>query len=484
MRSLWLAITLVSLLPMLPEGSLPGSLPGAWPRVSIGRAHAQTLDPARTYQIPVDHQDPVRGPAQALVTIVEFSDFECPYCGRVQETLAELNRLYPGQLRLVFRHNPLDLEDGTLAAEASAAAAAQGWFWPMHDRLFATRGRITRDQLEDFALELGLDMARFRHDLYQRRFLPQVQADADVVRGMGVRSTPVFFINGRPVMGAQPLDVFARVVEEELARARAMVMRGIEPARVYETLMRAASASAASAASVSGAAGRPEGAPAADSEDAGAFRAPDKLDPTRLYRVGPGLPGHHAGPADALLTVVVFTDFECPFCARLQPTLEALRAAYPADVRVVLRHMPLSFHSRAQLVAEAAVAAAAQGALWAFHDRVFAEPEALTRKDLERHAQAIGLDMAAFRAALDDRRYLEAVAADAAAGKALGVRGTPTVFINGTPMVGVAPFPYMQQVFIEPKLAEARALVAGGVPRAQVYEVLLRMAGNDATRTR
>lgn len=442
---------------------------------SSGQARAdeapepRAFDPALTYRVPVGDA-PARGPEDALVTIVELSDFGCPFCGRAQTTLAALERLYPGQIRMVYRHNPLDIEDASLAAEASMAAAAQGQFWPMHDLIFAVGGRVTRAQVEELALALGLDMARFRDDLDQQRHLPRIAADAEVAHGLGIYSAPAFFVNGRPIVGALPLDVFVRVVEEELARARALVASGTPRERVYETLMARA---------------QPRGAPLDEGgADLDAGHAPTELDPAHVYRVGPGLPGHEIGPEDPLLTVVVFSDFECPYCVRLQPALQGLRRDHGADVRIVFRHMPLPFHPRAPLAAEAAVAAAAQGRFWDFHDRVLAAPHALARADLEAHARALDLDMDAFRAALDDRRHFEAVASDVAAAQALGVRGTPTMFVNGTPVVGSAPYDYLWRLIFAPKLEEARALVERGVPRAEVYDTLMRTAGRAEARDR
>lgn len=426
-----------------------------------GQARAQqprAFDPALTYRVPVGDA-PARGPADALITIVELSDFTCGFCGRAQTTLAELERLYPGQLRLVYRHNPLDIDDAGLAAEASMAAAAQGRFWPMHDRLYAAGGRVERARVEDFALALGLDLGRFRRDLDTRRHRPRIAADAELAHGLGVYSTPTFFINGRPLLGALPLARFVQVVEEELARARTLLARGTPRHRIYDTILAGALPHGAPLD-----AGRPDAGPSAE------------LDAGRVYRVGPGLPGHTIGPDQALLTVVVFSDFQCPYCVRLQPALQALRREYGDLVRIVFRHLPLASHPRAQLAAEAAVAAAMQGKLWELHDRLFAAPGRLARADLERHARAIGLDMAAFRAALDDRRYLELVATDAAAAGALGVRGTPTMFVNGTPVVGSAPFEYLQRMIFEPRMAEARALVARGVAPADVHETILRTA--------
>ena len=148
---------------------------------------------------------PVTGPRDAPVTIVVWSDYACQYCGRVQTTLDHLARLYPGQLRWVHRTLPLD-EDNTLGPEAALAAAAQGRFRPMNDRLFALGGRVDRPAVELVARELGLDMVRFRADLDSRAHRAAIAADAADARALGVAGTPSFFINGRSLRGFHRLD--------------------------------------------------------------------------------------------------------------------------------------------------------------------------------------------------------------------------------------------------------------------------------------
>lgn len=143
------------------------------------------------------------------------------------------------------------------------------------------------------------------------------------------------------------------------------------------------------------------------------------------------------GPLDAPVVIVEFSDFQCPFCARAVEPIEEVLAAYPDGVRFVYKQYPLSFHEHAFQAAEASLCAHAQGAFWAYHDRLFANQTALERADLEAHAAAVGLDMAAFRADLDARTYSGDVQADLAQGAALGVPGTPTLYVNGRMGLGV-----------------------------------------------
>ncbi len=410
------------------------------------------FDPAAVYVVPVD-QAPARGPADAPVTIVEFSDFQCRYCYKAQGILEALERLYPGALRLVYRHNPLDPEDRTLPAEAAAAAGAQGQFWAMHDRLFANPVKLSRAVLDSYALELGLDMVRFRRALETHQFRPAVLADAQVAAHLGVSSTPMFFINGRPVKGAQPLSVFARVVGQELERAKQLEKRGVPAREIYARRMKA---------------GIDHAPPYGDPPT----YPPARLDPSLRYRVMGGLPGHERGPADAPVTIVELSDFECGFCTRMAPVLGAIEKRYAGKVRLIYRHFPLPMHRGAELAAEAGVAAAAQGKFWVFHDALFQHGGPFPRPLLDQIARQVGLDMKEFRAALDDRRYRDTIAARVAAAETLGVSGTPTLFINGRPLAGALPEEALAK-YIDLALDEANQQIAHGVAPADVYESLL-----------
>jgi protein-disulfide isomerase len=145
------------------------------------------------------------------------------------------------------------------------------------------------------------------------------------------------------------------------------------------------------------------------------------------------------GRAEAPVTVVVFTDYECPFCAKAEVTLRAVEAQYGRDVRVVWKNHPLPMHEDAPLAAKAALAAHEQGKFLEYHDALFAHQKELDRASLERHAEDLGLDMVKFRAALDGERIAAQVAADSADASRLGVAGTPTFFVNGRRLIGARP---------------------------------------------
>jgi len=137
------------------------------------------------------------------------------------------------------------------------------------------------------------------------------------------------------------------------------------------------------------------------------------------------------GPEDATVTVVEFSDFECPYCSLAATAVDQIKAKYGDRVRFVFRQFPLSFHQQAHLAAQASLAANAQGKFWEFHDKLFANQKALTRADLEKYGKEVGLDMAKFTKDLDDGTYKEAVDAELELGQEVFVEGTPTVFVNG-----------------------------------------------------
>lgn len=145
------------------------------------------------------------------------------------------------------------------------------------------------------------------------------------------------------------------------------------------------------------------------------------------------------GDANAPVTVVVFSDFQCPFCSRAEATVRELEAAYPGKIRFVFKNQPLPFHEHARLAAKAALAAGEQGKFWEYHDALFNHQRELDRASLERYAEGLGLDLRRFRAALDDSRLDIAIEADISEAHRLEVKGTPAFFVNGRNLQGAQP---------------------------------------------
>jgi protein-disulfide isomerase len=189
----------------------------------------------------VSAEAPSKGAAEPLVTIVEYSDFECPFCGSFAATLDELVAAYPQDVRVVFQHFPLAMHPGAEpAARAAIAAQAQGRFWAMHDRLFVERNASGTERLVEIAMELGLDPEKFRADLDAPATAQRVRAEQDNGRALGVRSTPNFFINGRLIEGALKAEALQQLVDRERAQAQRLVDAGSQRSDVYARFMRAA----------------------------------------------------------------------------------------------------------------------------------------------------------------------------------------------------------------------------------------------------
>lgn len=182
-------------------------------------AEAEGSETVRRYDVPVD-DDPQLGPNDAPITIIEFSDYECPFCKRFhEETFFRLLDAYEGQIRFVYRDFPLaSIHSNAIpAAEAANCAREQEAFWEFHDLLFGLSQGLSRDAYLSYARSLGLDEAAFEACLDSRRYQEEVEDDYNFAARLGVRSTPTFFINGLPLVGAQPFEVFQQVIDQELA---------------------------------------------------------------------------------------------------------------------------------------------------------------------------------------------------------------------------------------------------------------------------
>ncbi len=409
-----------------PEPSQPGQQPQ--------QAQRQP-DPAAIYRVPVG-DSPTKGPDTALVTIVEFSEFQCPFCSRVLPTVNQIRERYGDDVRFVFKHNPLPFHQNAMpAAEAAMEVQAQAGdeaFWRYHDTMFENQQQLTRQNLEQWAQALGgINMVRFRAALDNHTHQEAIQQDQALARGLGASGTPSFFINGRNLRGAQPFPAFQAVIDQELARARQLLESGTPRARLYDALI-------ADGATEPQFINPPGGAqPAA---------APAEPPADQVYEIAVPRNAPSRGPANAPVTLQLFSDFQCPFCGRIRPSLDQVEERFGRQVRIVWRNYPLPFHQNAMPAAEAAMEVFAQGGnekFWQYHDLLFENQQALSQADLERYAQQVGgIDMARFRTALENHTHRAAVQADMNAVQEAGARiGTPSSFINGRLLQGAQPFP-------------------------------------------
>jgi protein-disulfide isomerase len=163
--------------------------------------------------------DPVRGPASATVTIVEFSDFQCPYCAKAAVQVKEILNKYPKDVRLIFKQFPLDIHSqAAVAAEASLAAQAQGKFWEMHDRLYANFRSISKARILVWAQEVGLDLTRFKTDLDSHKYVARITAEEKQGEDAGVVGTPSFYINGKKLNSSFEVAIIEPVIQAEMKK--------------------------------------------------------------------------------------------------------------------------------------------------------------------------------------------------------------------------------------------------------------------------
>ncbi|TNF29749.1 MAG: thioredoxin [Deltaproteobacteria bacterium] len=354
------------------------------------------------YKVDVNPQvDPVKGAEDALVTMVVFSEFQCPFCSKVRPTLDQLMKDYEGKIRMVFKSNPLPFHKNAQGAgEAALCAKEQGKFWEMHDKLFDNQRALEAANLETYASELGLDMDKFKACVAANKYKEQILADQELAGKVTARGTPNTFVNGRKLTGAKPVEEFKTVIDEEIKKAEALAStKGAKGQALYEEIVK------------NGKVFEPL------EEKVNEFKFTES---TAVH-----------GKKDAKIVITLFSDFQCPFCSRVKAPLAEVEKHYGDDVAVVFKHFPLSFHKSAMPASLAALCALEQGKFWELHDQLFDNQKALSNDDIKGYAKAVGLDETKFTACFDSAKYKGQIEADMAEGREAGVRGTPTLYING-----------------------------------------------------
>ena len=404
------------------KGTTASVAPTAFP-APAAPATRRMEDPKAIYRVPVDGS-PVRGPADALVTIVEAVDFECPFCRSLAPTLKQLEEANRGKVRFVLKHNPTSGHRRAVPAAALVEEAREergdAKAWAVADRLLAAES-LDRPSLERIAAAEGLDAAKVKLALDRpAHHIDRMRRDQNLLNALGAKATPTLFVNGRKITGAQPQAVIQAVIDEELAHARALVKAGTAPSQVYaQVVQRGASAPVM-----------------VDAPVVVSAAAPGTKVVVPLRSDDPAL-----GPRSPVVTVVEFSDFQCPFCSRAVGTLKDVEQAHPAEVRIVFKHLPLPFHPNAVPAALAAEAAREQGKFWEMHDKLFANGQSLSGPAYEALAKEIGLDMGRFQAAVAAPSTRKRVEEDLAIASAVGVTGTPTFVVNGEVVVGAGGLP-------------------------------------------
>jgi len=425
------------------------------PAVGVGGADvAATVGPAAASEtdvtVPVDDDDGVWGSRLALVTIVEFSDFQCPFCSRAETTLTQLRSDYgPDRLRIVFKNEPLPFHPNARpAADAAATVHALGGdqaFWTFHAAAFQNQQILSPESYEAWAQKAGVGLLAFRDAIRTGQYAGAVDRDMATAQKLGVNGTPAFFINGVSLTGAQPLSKFKQVIDVAMSQAQAAVEKGTPRDGLYRAMVTS------------------NYQPPKDDDD---DLAPD----VSVWKVPVGN-SPTQGPANALVTIVEFSDFQCPYCSKVEPTLKDLKVQYGDRIRLVWKNEPLPFHQRAVPAALFALEARAEKGdrgFWDAHDRLFASQPKLEDADLDVIGRAMGLDLAKTHAAMATKKYQSTLDADSDLGDDVQASGTPHFFINGRRLVGAQPKDKFVAI-IDEELKKAQALVAAGTRPDAVY---------------
>jgi protein-disulfide isomerase len=436
--------------------------------------------------VPVTSKDPVWGSRSAPVTLVIFSDFQCPFCTRVESTVTQLKEKYgKDKLRIVWKNNPLpfhpNAKPAATAAEAVFRLGGSAAFWKFHDTAFANQKDLSPEKYEQWATEAGVDRAKFKALVNDPSLAKKIDDDMAVGKAAGVTGTPASFINGVFLSGAQPIDKFTAIIDEQLNAAKAAIASGTKPEKVYAKLAAENKAKAPA---------QPERKPDAQKQ---------QEDDKTVWKVPVG-DSPAKGPADALVTIVEFSDFQCPFCGRVEPTLKEVAKTYGDKVRIVWKHNPLPFHPRAEPASELTIEAQkekGEKGFWAAHDLLFKKEcqgkadaqdkqscesgngkwidnqVKLNDEDLLGYAKELGLDEAKVKSAMADKKYAAMITADQDLADDLQANGTPHFFINGRRLVGAQPVDKFKAV-IDEEIKKAEGLLAKGVAKKDLYNELIK----------
>jgi protein-disulfide isomerase len=406
--------------------------------------------------VPISPRNPSWGSRTAAVTIVEFADFECPFCARAEVTLSRIRAEYgPETIRIVWKNSPLPFHPNAKpAAEAAtgvfAMTGSQG-FWKFHDAALHGAGSLAPQSYEHWARDAGVvDIDAFRAGLASRSWADAIDKDLNEGKALGVFGTPTFFVNGLPLAGALPFPTFQGVIDSQIRAAEAKVAAGTPRDRIYAELAR-------------------------DNRANAELDDDDHDDAKTVYKVPLGSSPLRGSPA-ALVTIVEFADYECPFCIRAEPTIKALREEYGDKLRLVFKDSPLAIHTRAEPATEAALEVRAEkgdAAFWAMHDALMAGPSDLSSDALAQLAVRFGARAEAVKAAIAHHKHSKSIEEDQDLAEDLAAGGTPHFFINGRRLVGAQPKERFVAM-IDEEVSRAEEVVAKGTKPEAVYEEIVR----------
>ena len=406
-----------------------------------------------------------RGPQDAPVTVINFSDFQCPFSKRSVDAMEGILKRYNGKVRYVFKHFPLSFHKwAKQASYAAIAAQNQGKFWEYYAKLYTDVKNINEETIVAYAKELKLDMDKFNADRVSPETAKKVQDDITQGSLFGVRGTPTLFINGIRIVGANNAKI-EETIAKQLVVGDQLKAKGVKDP--YAEIVKNGKTKFIP----------PKREPPAVSQD--------------VYKVE--IPAHAPvwGADDALVTLVLFDDFECPFCSRLYGTYEQLKKDYEGKIRIAFVNLPLGFHKKAKDAAYLAAAAHKQGKFWEVYSFLFTKQKEWNRVPdftewLETNKADIPADWETLKKDMEDKATTKIVEEDIKTATALGLRGTPASFVNGRFISGALPIESFKKVIDEElKKAEGKGLKGDALYREIIKEgkpAIAKANGNKAEK--
>lgn len=393
-----------------------------------------------------------KGPEDAPVTIINFSDFQCPFSKRSTDAIERIMKNYDGKIRYVYKHFPLGFHKmAKPAALASIAAHQQGKFWEYYSAMFDDVKKIDADYIVSKAKDIGLDMKKFEIDRNSEQAGKIMQDDIALGSRFGVRGTPTLFINGYKVVGANIAKIEELLVTQ-IAEGEKLKAKGIK--NVYDELIKNGLTKYIP----------PKRKPATVAQD--------------VFKVE--IPSHAPvwGNAEADVTLVLIDDFECPFCGRLYTTFEQIKKEYQGKIKIAFVQFPLKFHKKASPAAYAAIAAGKQGKFWEMYSILFTkQKEWKAEQDLQKwfedEAEILELDIQKFKNDMESASVKKIVEDDINFVESFGIRGTPGTFINGRFVSGALPYNSFKQV-IDEELKKVEPLKEKGLAGNALYQEIIK----------
>ncbi|HLK40126.1 MAG TPA: thioredoxin domain-containing protein [Polyangiaceae bacterium] len=425
----------------------------------------------RDSPVPISGADPTWGSRDALVTLVVYDHLSCVLCRDAEEMLDELRSFYgEHNLRIVWKNVTVRGEEVGRRTEAALGVfelAGADAFWAFRRNLLDADGVIPRERLEAWAADAGVtDISAYRDGLDTHRWAAKADNNGADARRLRVGEAPTYFVNGARVEGSLPDSVLRSVIDPAIERAKEKVASGTSGDRLYVELTKDRLVRIAAARELA--------------------LENDGQDTTTVFRVPVGT-SPVLGEASAAVTIVEFGDFACRYCAKAQATLDALRAKYGRQLRLVWKDRPFDFHVAAEPAAEAAAEVRAEkgdDAFWSVHDTLLS-----TRSDLARSGKpnldaivsaAVQAGASAVRvgAAVRARGHRAQIEDDLRLAEALDAGITPEFFINGRRLIGARNLGRVEKI-IDEEIAKAAALVTAGTAPADVYDALTRDGRTD-----